>query len=77
MEKKGYIELDKLDNSNSINVSLRKDNVPKSFFYGKIFSKEYENMERFKKIIKRLSTLRLDTMMDRIYKDNGIKTWEF
>ncbi len=75
LEKKNYIVLEKGDTRSLANVSLNKNAVPKEFFDKDIFSQEYRNIRVFSQCVKRLSTLKLDTMLKRIYTQSGISIW--
>jgi len=75
LEKKNYINLNKGDTQSFINVSLNKKAVPAEFFNKNVFSNEYSNIKAFSKCVQRLSSLKLDTMLERIYAQNGISTW--
>ncbi len=75
LEKKNYIVLEKGGARSLANVSLNKSAVPKEFFDKDIFSQEYRNIRVFSQCVKRLATLKLDTMLKRIYKQNGISIW--
>jgi len=75
LEKKNYVVLDKGNTRRLVDVSLNKEAVPIEFFNKEIFSQEYHNIDVFTKCVKKLSELKLDTMLDRIYVRNGISTW--
>lgn len=75
LEKKKFVSLSRDGDSNHINVTLIKENIPTDFFQNSIFDYEYKNISNFKKAIKRVSSLKLETMLEKIYTDNGIKTW--
>ena len=75
LEKKKYLTLEKGSTKSLIKVSLNKKDIPKSFFDKKMFSREYCNAERLRKSVRRISILTLDTMLEKLYKDNGITTW--
>ena len=74
LEKKKLVILER-GNNNMINVSLNKEILPASFLDKKIFKKEYSNLDSFCSTIQRVTALTLETMLDRIYKQNGIATW--
>ncbi len=74
LEKKGYITLER-GKSQEINVSLNKNNLPNDFFSKKIFEYEYSNAKSIAKTIKKLGLLTLETMLNKIYVENGVKTW--
>lgn len=75
LEKKNYIVLDKGDTRSLVNVSLNKEAIPSDFFNKEIFSREYRNISVFTQCVKKLSALKLDTLLNRIYVQNGIVTW--
>ncbi len=75
LEKKGYVSLEKGNTKSLVNVSLNKDGIPDEFLNKEVFMKEYKNIKFFQSYIKRLSTLNLNTMLDRVYGKNGINTW--
>jgi len=75
LEKKNYISLNKGNTQSFVNVSLNKKSIPEEFFNKQVFMNEYDNIKVFSKCVKRLSSLKLDTMLERIYAQNGISTW--
>jgi hypothetical protein len=75
LEKKQFVSLERGKNSSFVNVTLNKGSIPDDFLSKDIFSNEYENIVKLKTVVKRLSTLTLEKMLERIYKDNGISTW--
>lgn len=75
LEKKNYLILNKGDKKSLVNVSLNNEAIPKEFFDKKFFLREYHNIDIFTQCVKKLSTLKLETMLNRIYEQNGITTW--
>lgn len=75
LEKLNYVSLRRGEKDFEIDVSLNSSAIPKDFFSARIFSRELGNMEKIKSIVKRLGSLSLATMIDRIYEKNGVKTW--
>lgn len=75
LEKKNYVVLDKSDTRSLVNVSLNKEAIPQEFFDKNTFSWEYQNIGVFTQCVKRLTALKMDTMLDRIYVQNGIRIW--
>nr|WP_298109819.1 hypothetical protein [uncultured Pseudomonas sp.] len=76
LEKKGYISLQQGSIDPLVNITLKKENLPKDFLSKKIFDTEYQNCQKFKKIIQRSTTLTLDTFLSKTYRDRGVKIWE-
>jgi len=75
LEKRNFVTLEKGNIKSFVNVTLNKEHIPNDFFNEKIFSKEYMNIKSFKKTVKRLSTLKLETMLEKIYDEHGVPTW--
>lgn len=75
LERKGYVSLQKGDLQSAVNVSLNPKNLPLKFLDRSVFEKEYRNAEQLRMLVKRLSTLTLDTMLKKLYDDRGVRTW--
>lgn len=75
LEKKGFVTLTRGKKNQEINVSLEKGNIPVAFFDKNVFSSEYDHVKKIKKSVPKLNTLTLETMLNKIYTDKGIKTW--
>jgi len=75
LEKKGFVSLVRGRKSAEIDISLDKDAIPKSFFDSKVFLSEYKKVSILQKSFRGLSSLTLVTMLQKIYADNGVKTW--
>lgn len=75
LEKKGYVILEKGNAHSLVNISLNVDGLPEDFLNKEVYSKEYKNIKAFSSKIKRLGILNLNTMLERIYEDNGVQLW--
>lgn len=75
LEKRGYVELKRRDNSMEIDVSLIEKNIPSDFFSKDIFESEFKNISILKKTIRQLKILTLDSMLKKLYVENGVKVW--
>lgn len=75
LEKRNYVTLEKSNTKSFVNVTLNYEAIPKGFFNKELFLKEYRNMDILKNSVKRLSVLNLETMLEQIYRNNGIITW--
>ena len=58
-----------------IDVSLTKDNLPNDFLNSNVFESESKNIIKISKKVGRLASLTLDTMLGKIYVENGVRTW--
>ena len=74
LEKKGYVSLNK-GKAQEIDVSLKKENLPDEFLDNSVFEMESKNISDVSKKVRRLAALTLDTMLGKIYVENGVRTW--
>jgi len=75
LEKKGFLVLSKGKRKEEIDVSLVKEKIPEGCFDPDVFSLDYQRVLIVKKSVPRLKGMILETMLERIYSDNGVKTW--
>ena len=75
LEKRGYVKLQRRNNSTEIDVSLLEENIPSGFFSKDVFASEFNNISILMKVVKRLKALTLDTMLSKLYVENGVKVW--
>ncbi len=76
LEGKGLIHLLKNPKKSCIDIWLNTDNIPRDFLSNEIFSMEYNNITRFNKLVPRNRTINLNTMLDKIFRENGVMVWE-
>lgn len=76
LDKKGLISLRKSRKLDTLDLSLNKENIPKEFFDKKLFKSDYDKIKKLKSSVERITALSLDTFIERIYKNNGVKTWQ-
>ncbi len=74
LEKKGYVSLNR-GKAQEIDVSLNKENLPDEFLDNPVFEMESRNISDISKKVRRLAALTLDTMLGKIYVENGVRTW--
>ena len=72
LESRGIVSLEKNPNG-QIDISLKSDK--KDFFDKEIFVTEFQNMFLLKTNIARLSNLNLESMLNRLYDNYGIRRW--
>ncbi|QQQ68003.1 hypothetical protein JJQ94_09440 [Pseudoalteromonas sp. GCY] len=75
LEKRGLITLRKSKSLDTLDLTLNKGEIPKEFFSKKEFANEYEKIKKLKSSVERITALSLDTFIERVYKNNGVKTW--
>ena len=75
LESKDLISIQKNDNSKTFDVSLKAENIDKSFFSRDVFMNEIKNIYELKSQIHGLSNINYGTMLDKIFSDYGIAVW--
>ncbi|MCY4495473.1 MAG: hypothetical protein OXB92_16640 [Acidimicrobiaceae bacterium] len=74
LEKRCYVSLNR-GKAQEINVTLTKGNLPNDFFNNDFFESESRNIKNISKKVGRLALLTLGAMLNKIYVDNGVRTW--
>lgn len=76
LDSRGIIHLSRKENTDILDVTLNKSNVPVEFFDGDLFEVEILNSLLIKNHISRLSSITLDTLKQKIFIDKGVKAWQ-
>ena len=75
MERRGFLHMQRTDRPEIIDISLISDRVPQGFFASDAYADERANAESLKKLFPRLSALTFDSLLERLYKDRGVRVW--
>lgn len=75
LEKRGMIEIEKPISGLYLNVKLNDDKKAKTFFDSKYFEREFENIKLFKQFMPRVSSIKFETFLEKLYQSNGVSTW--
>lgn len=75
LERRGFIELQRTDVAETLEVKLNAENLPKGFFAGGEFDEERSNADELKRLIPKISILTFDTLIARLYSDRGVRVW--
>jgi hypothetical protein len=73
LESKGYICLEK--DNNIIDISLKQDDKTLSMFDDSNYDIERSNILIIKSNIQRISILKLENLLKRLFEDYGVKRW--
>lgn len=73
LENKNFIVLEKDDVQSTVNVCLNKGRIPEDLFNSDIFKPENNNMKILKKHLLRLNQLTLETLLNKLFDNYGIK----
>ncbi|WP_078393437.1 hypothetical protein [Shouchella patagoniensis] len=76
MEKKGLIILEKNKSRKSIDVRLRTNVLSENYLNSSLFNIETNNLNNFKSKYKRLNVINLESLIDKLFKKNGVMIWD-
>lgn len=75
LERKDIVVLEKNDNWKTYDVSLNLENIDKTFFSRDVFMNEMKNIHEFKSYFHGLSSIKYETMLSKIFNENGVSVW--
>lgn len=75
LEKKGFVTLERNQNSSVVDVCLNNTKLVTDLLDESLFRIEIENVLHLKKRLLRLNNLSLETMLKRLFDDYGISRW--
>ena len=76
LKNKKYLGISLNTTNRTLDVWINKENIPDDFFESEYFSQEIENIQKLKKFAKIAPKQTLKTMINKLYKDRGVFTWE-
>lgn len=76
LKNKSFIGIDVNHTRNSLDIWLIEENIPEYFFDRSLFIKEIENIKNIKSGLPRLKILTLKNVVETIFTDNRVITWE-
>lgn len=76
LKNKEFISVDVNYNRNSLDIWINEENIPDNFFDKTFFKKEIENIKILKSELPRLKVLTLKNVVDTIFTNNRVITWE-
>lgn len=76
LDSRKIITLSKKENSDVFDISLNIENVADEFLDEELFEIEIENSKVIKSRIKRLSSISLDSLKEKLFIDKGVKAWQ-
>lgn len=75
LEKKGILGLYKDSNSNQLDIYMIKESLPADLFDSNIFKIEFANLINLKASVNRISGLKLETLLEKLFYNYGITKW--
>ncbi|MGY4537414.1 hypothetical protein ACVW0P_001833 [Mucilaginibacter sp. UYNi724] len=76
LKNKNYIGVSKNLSSKTIDLWLRKEFIPVDFLQTALFANENANALTLKSEISKIKTLAIKTLVDKIFTQNNVLTWE-
>jgi len=75
LERKGLVSLQMNNNKGVVAVWMNNNKLPQGYFETELYESEVQNAKVIKKIHPRIRTMNLDTLLTRLYTDNGVQVW--
>lgn len=75
LRRRGFVSIERTDTAEILDVSLVAAALPQDFLRSEYFDNERANAVQLKQIIQRISTLTFETLLERLYKDRGVRVW--
>lgn len=75
LEKKGFVSLEMKHKAGIVNIWLEPKKIPINYFQTELYEAEFENVTALKGLLPRLRTMSLNTLLARIFQDNGVSKW--
>ncbi len=76
LEKHKIVTLFKDPSGSTLDVFLNKEHTPPDFLDEELFKIEKQNVAKIKAYIPKVKSLKLDTLLSKLYYNYGIKQWE-
>lgn len=76
LKNKQYLGISLNTTHRTLDVWINKEKIPDDFFNREYFFQEISNIQKLKKFARVSSRQTLKTMVDKLYKDRGVLTWE-
>lgn len=76
LEHNKYIELQKNETRHSIDIWIRKDKIPESFFDSSLYKIEIEHTQKVREISPRIRTLTVSKLLEQFFGNKGVTVWQ-
>jgi len=76
LQNKDYLGISLNIKHRTIELWLNKEKIPKNFFDKTKFSKEISNIKQLKKVLGIKKNTLVKTLVDKIFKERKVSTWE-
>ena len=76
LQNKDYLDISLNTTHKTISLWLNKEKIPKDFFDKQKFHREIVNIRKLKKDLKITKVSKLTNLIDDVFKNRGVSTWE-
>ena len=76
LQNKNYLGISLNTTHRTLDIWLNKENIPNDFFDNEYFKQEIINIQKLKKFAQIAPKQILKTMVDKLYTNRGVLTWE-
>jgi len=75
LNKRRIIGLSQGETASQIMLWITSDTLPEDFFKTDVYDAEISNISLFKQVLPKVRTMRLDTMLGKLFDRYGVSTW--
>lgn len=76
LEQQGVVKLKKKEGAEIIDVTLMKGEIPSDFLDKELFQVEIRNTQLIKENVPRLTSIKLESVIGKIFTDKGFEPWQ-
>jgi len=75
MHGRGLVQAEPNSNLGVVDVTLKDDAIDEAFFEDRLFEQERTNARTLRALVPRLSTLTMETFLEKVYVKRGVRAW--
>ncbi|GJH17473.1 hypothetical protein CBA19CS22_13045 [Caballeronia novacaledonica] len=75
LERRGFLKVQRASIPEVVDVQLNRSALPARFLDNDVFEADRSRILRLKRLIPRLSTLTIETFLEKVYGSRGVNVW--
>ncbi|ACB67771.1 hypothetical protein BamMC406_5327 [Burkholderia ambifaria MC40-6] len=75
LERRGFLRVERAATPEVVDVQLNRSVLPADFLINEVFGADRARISRIRKVVPRLSTLTMDTFLQKVYESRGVNVW--
>lgn len=75
LERRGYLQLKRAAMPEVLDVEIIRSALPLDFLKNAVFKEDRDRATRLKKVAPRLSSISMETFLEKIYGNRGVNVW--